>query len=607
MPPHPYGILSLLPPVVAIGLAIVTRRAAVSLVVGIYFGALVTTGGDPFTALYNTLEVQLWPTLTDEGKLRVFSFTLLMGAMIGVVCRSGGMRGLIELIAPLAKSRRSGQLMTWFLGLLIFFDDYANTILLGNTLRPLCNRLRISREKLAYLVDSTAAPVAGLALVSTWVAVEIDYLRDGLEMLPAGTPLKAFDLFLASIPYRFYVLMSLLFVPLVALLGRDYGPMLAAERRSLGTPLLGEGNLAGEGNLEKDAEGQLEDSMNADSGQPARWFNGVLPILVTLAVVMVLLIVTGKRALVAAGAPSDPALRDILGAAASSFSLFYGSLAGLTVAALLARSQGILTLGQIISAAGLGARVVLPAIAILWCASSLSRMTGNKSVAGEPTQSAYQFQDHRLYTGDYLAELIVPNGSPNLQQAPVGEKEPDPSATQASISNSDFANPTGSTNSARIPVELLPTVVFLLAAVVSFCTGTSYGTMGILLPMVISLTYTMLTSSFQGASSVQGVTGDLVVGPDNPILLACVGGVLAGAIFGDHCSPISDTTILSSQACACDHMAHVVTQMPYALTVAVVAVLFGTLPLGWGVSVWYLLPMQAVVLIVFLRIVGRKP
>ncbi len=189
--PHPYGILSLLPPVVAIVLAIVTRRAALSLVVGIFFGAMVTTGGNPMTALHDTLEINLWPTLVDEGKMRVFSFTLLMGAMVGIICRSGGMKGLVNCISPLARGRRSGQMTTWALGLLIFFDDYANTILLGNTLRPLCDRLRISREKLAYLVDSTAAPVAGLALVSTWVAVEIDYVKDGLAMLPAATEMKA--------------------------------------------------------------------------------------------------------------------------------------------------------------------------------------------------------------------------------------------------------------------------------------------------------------------------------------------------------------------------------------------------------------------------------
>ena len=187
MEPHPYGWLSLLPPVLAVGLAIVTKRAVVSLFAAILCGTLITAGGDPLVTLHDFFEVHLWPALISESKLRLFSFTLLMGAMVGVIIRSGGMQGLIELISPLAKSRRSGQFTTWLLGLVIFFDDYCNTLLLGNTLRPVADRLRISREKLAYLVDSTAAPVAGLALLSTWVAVEVDCIGEG----PARHPPRA--------------------------------------------------------------------------------------------------------------------------------------------------------------------------------------------------------------------------------------------------------------------------------------------------------------------------------------------------------------------------------------------------------------------------------
>ena len=153
-----------------------------------------------------------------------------MGAMLGIIQRTGGMHGLVEAITPLARTRGGGQVVTWLTGLVIFFDDYANTLLLGSTFRPLFDRLKISREKLAYVVDSTAAPVAGLALVSTWVAVEIDYVDQGLENLTLADELKAFDLFVASIPYRFYMLMALFFVPLTALLGRDFGPMLKSER-----------------------------------------------------------------------------------------------------------------------------------------------------------------------------------------------------------------------------------------------------------------------------------------------------------------------------------------------------------------------------------------
>jgi len=554
MEPNPYGWLCLLPPIVAIVLAIITRKASVSLLVGILVGALITTGGNIFQALHDTCEVHLWPTFTDPGKLRVFSFTLLMGAMIGVICRCGGMQGLIQLISPFAKSRRGGQLVTWLLGMLIFFDDYANTILLGGTLRPLCDRLKISREKLAYLVDSTAAPVAGLSLLSTWVAVEIEYVREGVETLGASADWSAIDLFMGSIPYRFYMLASLVLIPMVALSGRDFGPMLRAERRRL-----------------KDTHTEPEDTaetLDAESrGMPARWYNAVLPIVVTLGVVVWLLYSTGLENISAMESDVEPSLRNILGEADSSFSLQYGALVGLLLAMFLASVQRLVTWPQLIHAAGQGARIVLPAIAILWCASALSRMTGSRSVEGAPSVTAYEFKDHRLYTGDYLAQKFLTAQEDDI------DKDGDSPRTMA---------------------KLLPTFVFLMAAVLSFATGTSFGTMGIMLPIVVTLSHALL-----------GAEGALV-SATNPIVLASVGGVLAGAVFGDHCSPISDTTILSSQSCACDHMAHVVTQMPYALLVATVSVVFGTLPLGWGVSVWLLLPLQVVALFVVLTLFGQK-
>lgn len=554
MEPHPYGWLSLLPPLVAIALAIVTRKAAVSLLLGILCGALLTTGGDFFQAVYDTCEVHLWPTFSDPGKLRVFSFTLLMGGMIGVICRCGGMQGLIQLISPLAKTRRGGQLVTWLLGLLIFFDDYANTILLGSTLRPLCDRLKISREKLAYLVDSTAAPVAALSLLSTWVAVEIEYVREGVETLGGATDWKAIDLFMGSIPYRFYILSSLALIPMIALSGRDFGPMLRAERRRLK-----------DSHKEPEDAAEVLDAMSVD--MPARWYNAVLPIVVTLGVVMWLMYSTGLEVLTTTRPDVEPTLRNILGEAKSSFSLQYGALVGFLLAMFLASVQRLVTLPQLMQAAGQGARIVLPAIAILWCASALSRMTGSRSVEGAPTVASYEFKDHRLYTGDFLAQSFL------------SSQEADLESDEESISTM---------------VKLLPTIVFLLAAGLSFATGTSFGTMGIMLPIVVTLVHALLSA--EGA----------MVASTNPIVLASVGSVLAGAVFGDHCSPISDTTILSSQSCACDHVAHVITQMPYAILVGTVSVVFGTLPLGWGVSVWLLLPMQVVALFVVLTIVGQK-
>ena len=556
MAEHPYGWLSILPPIVAILLAIATRRVVVSLIAGVFVGALVTSGWNPWTAIYDTWETHLWATLLDPGKLRVFSFTLLMGALIGVITRAGGMQGLINLVSPWARTRRRGQLATWFLGMLIFFDDYANTILLGSTLKPIADRLKISREKLSYLVDSTAAPVAGLALVSTWVATEIDYVRSGLENIGADTGL-AFEMFIASIPYRFYILGALLFVFLVSLTGRDFGPMLAAERKRQTGPTGAE--------TDKDLEDDLEIA-------PSHWLNAILPIFVTLSVVVYLIYSTGAESVSAslaeqaAATGTEPSgidtvpLREIVGQGDSSLALQYSALIGLLFAGVISIGQGLLRFDEVINAAMKGARIVLPAIAILWCASTISRMTGSKSVDGQASVS-FEHQDHRLYTGEHLKTVL--------------------------------AERFGGDGSATA-VQYLPTVVFVLSAFVAFCTGTSWGTMGILLPMVVTLAHALLTKD---------AAVDLGT---HPIFLSSIGGVLAGAVFGDHCSPISDTTVLSSQSSGCDHIAHVWTQMPYAMATALVSIAAGTLPLGFGVSVWMLLPVQAVLLVIVLLVLGRK-
>lgn len=553
---HPYGWLSLIPPLVAIGLAITTRKAVLSLAAGVVCGAFITTAGHPGITLYHVLEFHLWPTLVDPDKLRVFAFTLAMGAMIGIVCRNGGMQGLVQIISPLANSRRRGQLIAWLSGLIIFFDDYANTVLLGGTLRPLCDRWKISKEKLAYLIDSTAAPVAGLSLLSTWVAIEIDYIHEGLLCLPLETNIQAMDLFIGSIPYRFYVLSALLFIPVLALTGRDFGPMWRAEKL-------------------RQCSHSMDRCKNSDHVSnkvstpiSAHWVNAVLPIVATIVVVLGLFYATGQQALGSPTLSPSHGIKEIFGAAQPSLSLQYGALAGLGLAALLSRVQRLLTNAQVWDAAVKGAQVMVPALVILWCATALSRMTGNTSLDGTPSTNAYEYKAYRLYTADYLTQVIT---------------------SQNELPGSE----TGS-NGVAVTVKLLPTVVFLLAALLSFATGTSFGTMAILLPIVIPLVHSLLS------------TESTIFDAHHPIMLGSVGSVLAGAIFGDHCSPISDTTILSSQSCGCDHMAHVVTQLPYALTVGMLAVFLGTLPLGWGVSIYLLLPCQIVGIVAIIMWVGRR-
>jgi Na+/H+ antiporter NhaC len=257
-------------------------------------------------------------------------------------------------------------------------------------------------------------------------------------------------------------------------------------------------------------------------------------------------------------------LRDIVGAADSSLALQYGSLAGLFVAILLPLSTRLMSLEQLINGATSGARVVLPAVAILWCASAMSRMTTDTSAAGDATTTPYEFKDQRLYTAAYLTQVLAGGDARDSSMTPI------------------------------YSVEFLPTIVFVLAAIVAFCTGTSWGTMGILVPMVIPLSHALLTRD--GAP----------MAASDPILLGSIAGVLAGAVFGDHCSPISDTTVLSSQSCGCDHLAHVWTQMPYALAAAGVSIGLGTIPIGFGFPVWLALPLQLVALIGIMFLFGRR-
>lgn len=531
MSDHPYGPLSLLPPLVAIVLAIATRRVVIPLLLGVFAGALILEGWQPHLAVAALFENHLWPSLAAEGHLRVFTFTLLMGATVGVIHASGGMHGVVNALAPLARNRRSGQLTTWALGLIVFFDDYANTLLLGGTMRPLADRLKISREKLAYLVDSTAAPVAGLALVSTWVAVEVSLINEGFAKLPSGgVQVDGFAIFIASIPYRFYVLWALALVALVAVLRRDYGPMLTAERRA-------QDSLDAPGD---DAPVSRHRPVEPDDALPQRWHNAVVPIAVVVAVTFCLLVATGAKK-VAVNPSIKPSLFNYFANGDSYVALVYGSLSGLLVAICWIGTQRIMSRHQIQAAAFNGARQMLGALVILWLAWALSAMTRE--------------DDGCLQTGVYVSELLGP----------------------------------------WLAASWLPTITFVLASLVAFATGTSYGTMGILMPIVIGVTYDLLDRS--GTSSVIA---------QDPIMIASIGGVLAGAIFGDHCSPISDTTILSSQASGCDHVEHVRTQLPYALLVGGVAILFGTLPVGFGVSVWLLMPLGVIALGTILLLLGKR-
>jgi Na+/H+ antiporter NhaC len=520
---HAYGILSLLPPAVAIVLAMLTRRVVLSLLLGIVIGALVISSGRLDQATVLVFEGFLWPAFTDDGHLRVFAFTSLMGAMVGVMARSGSTQAIVQMLVPVARTRRRGQCVTWLAGLIIFFDDYANTLLVGATFRPLADRLKISREKLAYLVDSTAAPVAGLAILSTWVAAEIGYIELGLQDLEfAENPGGGFRMLIASIPYRFYAINALAFVVMVAATGRDFGPMLQAELRRM--------RALDSGALQGAEDERLKTKRYA-------WLFAVLPIMVLFVVVLFVLFATGSQAAQQVAPDSSSWFEKFVGGD-SYMALMYGSLVGLMTAMLLARGGAGLRWPVVVRSAAKGVRQMLPALVILWFAWALSRMTGAEHLA----------------TGDYLGARMAEKITPNL----------------------------------------LPTVAFLLASMAAFATGTSWGTMALMIPLSLQTAHEIIRIDQGGVLA------------DDPILLATLGSVLGGAIFGDHCSPISDTTVLASQASGCNHIAHVRTQMPYALLVAAIAVLSGTLPVGYGVPASLMILVGPLVLLTLLTIFGSR-
>ncbi len=532
------GWFSLVPPLVAILLALLLREVVSALFAGIWIGALALVGFNPITATWRVIEEYAVPQLgaVDDGKTTIVVFSLMLGGMVGIIAKNGGTRGIVESLETLATSARRGKIATWLAGLAIFFDDYANTLLVGNTMRPITDRLRISREKLAYLVDSTAAPVAAIVPISTWVGYEIGLIGDGLGIaaqqtigtdpalaasLSAASP---FGVFLNTIPYLFYPILALFFVLLTSLSNRDLGAMAAAEARA----------ARGDGLYRKDAmlaaaseEGLLE----PEEGTPLRWWNAAIPVLTVVFVVLIGLYQSGRSA-----AGPGAGLREIFSAADPFATLLWGSLSGVLVAVLLSVGQRILSVKDTVEAWVSGMRSMLTAMIILVLAWSLGAVTED------------------LGTASFLANLLE----------------------------------------GALPLALIPATVFLVSGAMAFATGTSWATMAVMLPLVIPLTVAL-----GGGATFDG-------GTHQSVLLSAIASVLAGAIWGDHCSPISDTTVLSSMASGCDHVDHVRTQLPYALLVGGVGLVLGDVATAYGLPVWIALPAGAAVLTTVLFVFGTR-
>jgi len=496
------GVVSVWPSVLAIALAFITRNIYLSLFVGAFAGAVLLSNGNPFTAFLALFEKHLLPSLSDPWNISVLVFTLMMGGLVELLNHGGGMQALASRFLKKSETKRRAGLGVFGLGWLLFIDGLANAMLVGKSMRPITDRVGMSREKLAFIVDSTSSPIAGLSLISTWVAYELSVIQQGF--VNAGQPdTAAFPLLVQSLPFRFYNLFLLLIVFLVIWCGRDIGAMRDAE-----------------------AEARPIESQRA-----ARQNEGpIWPIIVCLA------------------------------------TLIFGVFAGLYFQG--GGTLSTMSFDSMINAFG----KANAALVFVWATAAtvvlamvLNRFTLPKSEENSVVKPFFDGMNQM-----FLPTIIL------VFAWTLNSVIKEMGAAKFLVSMlSDTMNP-----------GWLPAVTFLLGSVISFSTGTSWGTMAILMPLVIPVAVGMP----DGAGT---------------ILVPTIGAVLAGAVFGDHCSPISDTTIVSAVSSDCDPMAHVRTQMPYALIAAAFSVFLGYLPAGWGMNPWLALAIGGIACWAVVRFVGR--
>ncbi|MDO5532027.1 Na+/H+ antiporter NhaC family protein [Sutterella sp.] len=485
MEPYAAGWLSIVPPIVAIALALVTKEVLSSLLIGILTGTLIYTIGTDGNIIMGTVQTT-FTLMANKIDFSILIFTSLLGALVYVVAMSGGTKAYGNWAVKRVKSRRATLLSTMGLGILIFIDDYFNCLSVGTVMRPLSDRYGISRAKLAYIIDSTAAPVCIIAPVSSWAAAV------GSSLKGNGVFESDMAAFIASIPWNFYALLSIFMVFFIIITDLDFGPMRKSEER------------AAAGNI-----GAVEGGGGAEP--PKANPNGhvmdmIIPILALIIFAVLALMYSGGYW------GDDPAYHSFqasIGNSSAAAALVWAAFGSVGVAFLLYVPRKLVPFMDFMSGLLEGMKLMLPANVILVLAWALSGVCRDL-----------------ISTPQFVEGLV----------------------TGAGTSLSLF----------------LPCVVFIIAAFLAFSTGTAWGTFGILIPIVVPV--------------VQGI--------DPSLTIVVLSATLAGSVFGDHCSPISDTTILSSAGGGCNHMEHVTTQLPYALLVAVCSAL-GYLVAGFsGGNLW---------------------
>ncbi len=484
-------IMALMPPIIAIVLALVTKEVYSSLFVGIVAAGLLVTNFKPVGAMDAILNDGIVAAVS--GTAGIFIFLVVLGIIVALVNKAGGSAAFGAWASKNIKSRIGAAIATFILGVLIFIDDYFNCLTVGSVMRPVTDRHKISRAKLSYLIDATAAPVCMIAPISSWAAAVSSYAPEG----------QGLALFIKAIPFNFYSLLTFVFIIAITLMKFDYGPMKKHEWNALNGDLFTSGGQVGEDDTNVSQRGKVIDL--------------VLPIVVLIAICVVALVYVG-------GMWSDgKSFVQAFGDTDATVGLPWGGIIALVLTMIYLVARKTITFKEAMECVPKGFIAMVPAILILTFATALKNMT---TVLGAK---------------EYV-EMIM-------------------------------ANAQGLTN-------LLPAIIFLVAVGLAFSTGTSWGTFGILIPIV------------------------LAIFPDtgNPLQIVGMSACLAGAVCGDHCSPISDTTIMSSAGAQCDHINHVSTQLPYALTVA--AVSFITYIIAGFVQNWMIvLPIGIVLIIATLLVI----
>ena len=530
--------VSLLPPLLAIFLAFVTRRTLLSLGAGILLGGFIITysGGLDFIATAKLLffDILYNRILVDDFHLEILAFVIFLSSTVALITRNGGIDGMVNSLTRFAKNSRSVQAVAYFLGMGIFFDDYANTIVVGNSCGPLFDKQNVSRAKLAYIVDSTAAPVAGVAVLSTWVAYQISTFAPQLPTIGMSES-QGYALFLETIPYRFYCLLALFMVGVVVWLQRDFGPMLKVEAKARNS------------GSTRDDSATDADRIEAKEGVVPQGRNGLLPLVVMIFGTAFLIYYLGATSIAtdaaAGGAEAIAALktsgfdymRHVLGASDSTYAIYLGSLSAFILAIIMSLRPKHLSVKEIAQVTTQGVRVLFKdAIMVLLMAWGIGKICAD------------------LGTAHFLVACFY-----------------------------DIMSPLW-----------LPVILFASACLIAFATGSSWTTMAILQPNVVLLAYQL---------------GEQVDIGGHTLLVLSIGAVLEGAIFGDHCSPISDTTVLSSTASHCRHIEHVRTQAPYAIVTAIVAITCAYLPVAlWGASPFVCLAVGMLALLLIMRFIGKR-